>query len=704
MTQLVPSQRWILCLVIWISLALGYYVWRSSTIFVWDDSLVIIQNRYDSDVHREWGQPGILKYIAEGSFREIKLNGYRPLSEMIQRAGIVTFAPRDVDPKGWFMAKGFVVATFTLLYFFVARHFLNTDIAALLATFLFLFSSPVVTGSEIIFAGGTQMVVYPMICLGLLFYFNALKAGPFRPLYLVGLGLMLLIGPWFREFIGITPLLIIFLEWQRNRRSTWLMGIAVLFFIHALFPMAIVKWILYPDVKITSIFSIGLLGSQMALGQEQAPDLWHKLWSGLRKEVPWNFLTLYPPLLFILAVVAYVWSAFKKSVPSAAGRPSWLIFLADGRWKIILPAIFITISLVGTLGGYPFFFLGFWLCLGVALIGARQDIFLSFWFLLSFLPFLRIYTEQVHLAYALMPASIIMAYCVQWLWNSVRSYPKGLRILKYIFIFLMSVILSDQGMNVYGSYLVVRGINDGIATMARRCQELVPKDSILVTNVLHGDDIRLLSQNHMNIFYTVLPGVHRTERVVDEPWKLQNLLELNRGKREFYFLALDFVYPDDRSGYFPHRYARYQSVDMEDLGVLHTTQVVYPFMDPLRAYTPRPFISFLGPPDLENDFYRGPARDGRPFLREVYAEYHLYKVTGTKVWNDGGPVLSQGKYKGFKLLAINGRYFGIPPGINTISLDSVFRDKKFKRLVSYSLPDVLRQIDLSLELNDFKEK
>jgi len=45
----------------------------------------------------------------------------------------------------------------------------------------------------------------------------------------------------------------------------------------------------------------------------------------------------------------------------------------------------------------------------------------------------------------------------------------------------------------------------------------------------------------------------------------------------------------------------------------------------------RSFISFVGSPDMENDFYRGPARTGKALTREVYCEYHLYKVTGTEI-------------------------------------------------------------------------
>jgi len=42
-------------------------------------------------------------------------------------------------------------------------------------------------------------------------------------------------------------------------------------------------------------------------------------------------------------------------------------------------------------------------------------------------------------------------------------------------------------------------------------------------------------------------------------------------------------------------------------------------------------VPFLGPPDEVDDYYHGPARSGTPFLREVFAASHLYKVSGGEV-------------------------------------------------------------------------
>lgn len=116
-----------------------------------------------------------------------------------------------------------------------------------------------------------------------------------------------------------------------------------------------------------------------------------------------------------------------------------------------------------------------------------------------------------------------------------------------------------------------------------------------------------------------------------DPNNLQRLLEQSLPQRKVYFLELDFDYTPNKVEYHSHKYVRAGAVKMRDLGIIHTTQISYPFLDPFKAWIPREYVSFLGPPDLENDFYRGRSRIGQPFVREVYADYHLYEVVGEEV-------------------------------------------------------------------------
>jgi len=94
-------------------------------------------------------------------------------------------------------------------------------------------------------------------------------------------------------------------------------------------------------------------------------------------------------------------------------------------------------------------------------------------------------------------------------------------------------------------------------------------------------------------------------------------------------------------------------------------------MDPLRAFTPRSDILFLGGGDLENDFYHGPAQDGTPFMRELYAEYYVYQVTGTEVapWDPNIPWrLVEESYKGFNILRYGDQYIAVGQALGPVDV------------------------------------
>jgi hypothetical protein len=87
--------------------------------------------------------------------------------------------------------------------------------------------------------------------------------------------------------------------------------------------------------------------------------------------------------------------------------------------------------------------------------------------------------------------------------------------------------------------------------------------------------------------------------------------------------------------------------------------------------TSRSYIPFLGGGDLENDFYRGPAQDGTPFMREIYAEYHVYQVTGTEVapWDPNIPwsFVEEG-YQGFNLFKYDDGYLALAQALGPVDL------------------------------------
>ena len=67
------------------------------------------------------------------------------------------------------------------------------------------------------------------------------------------------------------------------------------------------------------------------------------------------------------------------------------------------------------------------------------------------------------------------------------------------------------------------------------------------------------------------------------------------------------------------------NIKTNQIGEIHETLVDYRLIDPLRYFDNRIFYAFLGPPDLQDDFYYGPSP--KFFHGRVHAKYNLYKVS-----------------------------------------------------------------------------
>ncbi len=701
-------QRHLILAVLWLVFTVGFALLRSSTVLVWDDSPRLAANLYDSPQPLVWSGPETLNTILLESFAHITSSGYRPLSQFISLLGITYFSSFDTSHALWFAGIGAIIGLLSLAAFSVSRWFLGSDRAALLALFLFVFSTPFITGSWIVFAG-IQALVPLIICGGLIVYWRITGNAKHRQIYIISLFLILSLGPWFREFIGILPLLILFLEIQQHRRATVLVGFTLVFLMHALFPTAVVKLTFFPDLPLHSVFSMGSLGDQVSVALSGANDsFFSQIRRRIRWEVPRHFLSLFPSFLLFMVLIVLVMPAVRILTRLLKGQPDAINELKDfkqyGLGLRSIVSFAFALGLITTLLVYWFgngeYGILLWLCAGIAFAGLNRDAFLPWWFTLSFFPFFSVFTEQVHLAYSVLPASIIIVAALEDLWRYIRQRAI---VLRSIFIVILVWATGDHLLNLYGSYKVVRTINDGILDAAAWFRSNVPSGSLVVTNALHAEDIRLFSGGHITVLWTVQAGIPHPNKAVDEPAKLEALLEENQGRRSVYFLDVSFDYTPDKVKYHSHKYVWDQSVAVEKLGLVHTTRAHYPYLDPAKAFVSRSYISFLGAPDLENDFYRGPAQDGTPFMREVYAEYHVYKVVGTSVhpWNSRGSVqLHREGYRGFNILVLNGRFFAVPQSEGAFELQKIENKLYSISFVADNYDDILRQIDTLLEKSE----
>lgn len=678
-----PRRYWLAAL--FLGVMFGFAAYRHSSFVVWNDSNVLIHPLGTNGVANwdqlyERFQQDPLTTLGSGcfkrSFESIGGDGYRPLSNLWIALAAVFFYTPSYLPFPLLLVVGAILGTLAVSLFHLARRFVRYDLTALGAVLLLLGSPPLI-GSSWVCAAGAQSLVPLFFCLSLLCYWNLVE-GKHRVWCAAGLILLLLLGPWLREFFGLNALLLLFLEFRRARRPTWIMGTAALGFLHALFPTALIHWLFLPHLPLLPVYKIGLLSGQLGNGYIR----WH---------APWHFLPLFPPSLWV-----------------CAGLEA-LLRIGDGRTKgeeppgdrfgriettvqrLILPCWLLAVLILLALGSRYQVYIGLALCLGLAALGMRRDLFLGCWFVLMFVPILRVFSEHVHFLYAIPPAAIILAESMESLWLRLRARPV-LAWGRYVLAGVLVTIGADQALNINGASRVNRAIYGGVDRVTDWFERHVPKGAAVVTNAIHGEEIRWHSDNYVGIYWTLTAGINDPRRAMDQPSQLEELLA-HRDIRPVYFLDVDFDYTPDKASYHRHKYIHQAEIARRDLGVIHFTHVRYPFADPLRYLIPRSYQPFLGAPDLENDFARKCSGD-RPFRHEIYAIYHVYEVTGDRLTPKlEGPVqLVQEDVDGFNIVRIGLGFHALPRGEGAFDLDKFRRHGYRAQFSGLTLESVRKQI------------
>ena len=389
------------------------------------------------------------------------------------------------------------------------------------------------------------------------------------------LGIALLIGPWIREFVGIAPLLILVHQVLYRRFVTPVGILALVGLLHGLFPTFLLS-LLFKTLPVRSVFGMGNLGAFASAplpGGRWLSNLAHLHW-----RIFGDIFSVLPPSLVLAAMVVFCWSSFVY-------------------WKNSVDQF-------------------------------RKQVFLFTFFAAAFLPFLKLFNEQVHLAYSLIPLTVLLAMQAEFLSNHLAERPFGR--LRQAALVVLIITTMDHAVN----FVAVRGATGAIyrtiITLSNRFMADLPPRTIIISNAHHLEDIRFYSRGHIDPWAGV-GGIPDRRKWLNSPGELQSLLD-NRQNREVYFL--DVRLPQRKGQRGANRvltFVQDEIVSMKPLGRIAATSYVYPFFDPLRMLLPRTVATWPGPPDLEFDFYRGPALSGAPFMREVAIDYFLYKVTGDRV-------------------------------------------------------------------------
>ena len=680
--------------------AAAFVAVRCQTNLVLDDTPPLGIELYDAGNAPRSEGLALFRELVRDAFGRVTGSGYRPLSALIANVGREVFLGHFVSPWAWLCFIGLIHGATACSVFLVARRFVTDERWALLAVFLFLFSAPYITAAWVVFAGN-QALVSLVICSGLLLYWRRTERGPHARWAALALCLLMFFGPWFREFIGLLPVLVLFEEARRKRRPTWLAGAAAVCLLHALFPTTLVKGTFFPELPFSSVFGMGSLAVTLDGSPAWNGHLtgWlHRQFESIRWHAGWHLVVLYPPLLLALAVGGFLVASIGalrrlnvRDVGSIVGR--WRTQPDEFRVVLSFVAAVCLVGLKCWKGDINT--VGVFLSLGLAILAFQQSSLLAAWFLLAFLPFLKVFTEPVHLAYAIVPASIAIAAAVEKLWRATARGTWPLRVARLATAVVLSVAIADHGLTLYGSYRVVTASNDGMQQVADWLRKHTPSGSLVIGNALHTQDIRLWSRGHFAPYMTC--GAPTDPRTVLTPRRLEALLAENFGRHDVYLLDMDYEFSPTKASYHAHRFVQNDGVAKQDLGRIHVTSVQYPFADPLRNFIPARYVTFLGTPDLENDFYHGPALDGRFQHLELWLEYHVYKVTDKRVRDDWYPqglwTVVRENVHGYKIVRFNARYFALPQATPEFNVRHVLRGRVAGSVVGDDFDDVLRRIE-----------
>jgi hypothetical protein len=629
-------------LILFFVAAIGFACYRHDLCFVWDDSASmtgsLARSRWMRELHKSETPPSPMTttgHILEEVFGRVAGNGYRPMAALFSHLSYWLLVDSDAPSMLHLLLAGAGYGGLAVCVFRLACRFVHHAATALFATFLVLASPPLVATSWVVLTG-VQALVPMLIAMALLCYFKLREPGRHWPAR-VTLIAILFLGPWFREFLGIVPLLIGSLELIRARRPTLWMAAATLSLLHAIYPTALLKLICFPDLPLKPVFAMGNLASSLGAAEIR----WH---------APWYFLPLFPPTLLALAVLSALLTTLRNgwhALTSSEGRA------AQNLASAVLYFVWLTSVVALMIFSREAACLGLLLCLGLVVIGIQDDLMLPVWFLACFLPMLRVFTEHIHFLYAMTPAAIILARQAEKLWEMLGGqfnigwhalrYSEGrangephalrstsgratpARTARHALAAVLALIAIDQAMNLVGAYKVNRAVYGGIQDVADWFVGNVPEGALVVSNVIHGEEVKWHSKDYFQNYWCVEAGVCDPSRVVDDLAKLERLLA-GRGERPVYFLDVDFDYMPGKIEYHRHRFVHKWDVPREFVGLVHRTQTRYLFADPLRHLLPREFTPFLGAPDLVNDFYLGLPHHRWPFRYEVYAEYRVYLV------------------------------------------------------------------------------
>lgn len=589
---------------------------------------------------------------------------YRPLNSII---AIGMFLLRN-HPLILIFTSSALLGVLASLIYLLVMEITQKKLISLCSVFFFSFAIPSITMTWIVI--NKQPLLPLIIVFGLLCYVRYQKCG--RPVWLYLLWATCFIGPLFRELAGVLPLTVLFVALAEKKWDRRLLFPLPILLFHGVFPSFLINLLFYGNVVLHSVFSRGYMRvNEMSFLSSLGDFKWR---------VPPHFVLLLPPVLTILglcAVVLYLVPRIKTS-SSRLQTALYIVGLGFTMTFFLNKSSYIPLILL------------------VALASFRFGKLLPIWFLVSWLPFLKIYTVDVHLVTALIPWTVMLLLWIEHFFEHIQEHGEipGRSLARLLACGLILIAFLDHSLNLVAVRSTFSAINKGVVEMADWFNVNTKNEIALVTNFNGISLISSLAPQRVKSYWTPdsKPGGWPFSRDILGPSELEAMIRENYARQEFYLL-------EHLGRRVSHPYLDNPPCGRIEFVNRFATSNSYPFIDPLKHITKSKYFSFPGPPDLFGLLLKTSTGF---FHRQNLIVYDLYRLRYPAGSDTGGadatPVpppitIEEGYRKQFNITLYGRKYYGLARAEGAFDTDRL--NKKDYRLcfVGDSMHEVKRQID-----------
>ena len=586
------------------------------------------------------------------------------------------------------MITGILFALLALTVFLLAEIVIGSIPWALTATTMTLLATSTIAASVTLFS---LPYLFVPIVMGMAFYAYLKFKQTGAPAWLLLVSLCALIGPWFREFAAVIPFIILACEIMTTAaRRSWLVIILCFIFIgHSVYP-SFITWVLgINNGIVTGVFQQANTQAQM---------------SGANPGNLGILFVQFPPSFWLLAIFAILWWLWRRLGPNPSKQdfislPGWIQRFSipnfsslSGRARLIIITLFLLTALAfikaffisGSSVPFPMIRLDkiwglsiiFFVLIG--LFSFRFGALPPIYFAATFMPFLWIRLAEVHMAFTLPPLAIILTLWIRELFQGLTK--AELQKTKLAAVLLLALAIGDQGLNYQASLSVQQRLVVANQALADWITKQTDRNSIVISNFYNYTDVYYYSGNYFDPFESVENNPLGPTRTVHHDKQMQDLLADNWTLRDIYFLQGDHDFFDWQRGYHSHKWVNNPPGKIRKLKEF-PVKAYYYYIDPLKYFIPRNFVSFLGYMDWSTDYYFD--NDKLPFRRLVDVTYRIFKLESydkDDAWDKEpqakfapSPVLlksSVGPTKNFNLVHYQQHFYAVPQLLGAVDWKS----------------------------------